>query len=117
VHEGQNRGHSVIPSHLIELGHETLAAVTTNVASGAPLVRCQLLASDFFEALKRELRVTSQLSVIERAVILAAVTQCREAATEGISPGVLLVKLRSAFALLQSSGPMPSPQDHVHCYG
>ena len=32
-------------SHLMELGQQALAAVTTNVASGAPLVRCQLLAA------------------------------------------------------------------------
>jgi hypothetical protein len=52
----------VIPSHLIELGQQALAAVATNAESGAPLVKCQLLASEFYEALKRELQVTSQLA-------------------------------------------------------
>ena len=97
----------MIPSHLIELGQQALAAVTTNVASGAPLVRCQLLASEFYEALKRELRATSELGVIDRAVVVAAANQCRHAATASISPGAMLVKLRSAVALLQSSGPIP----------
>ena len=97
----------MIPSHLIELGQQAIAAVTTNVASGAPLVRCQLLASEFYEALKRELRATSELDVIDRVVVVAAANHCRHAATASISPGVMLVKLRNAMALLQSSGPIP----------
>jgi hypothetical protein len=96
----------VIPSHLIELGQQALAAVTTNVASGAPLVQCQLLASEFYEALKRELRATSELGVIERAIVVAAANQCRHAATATISPGGMLSALRRAIALLQSGGPI-----------
>jgi hypothetical protein len=99
----------VIPSHLIELGQRALADVTTNVVSGAPLVRCQLLASEFYEALKRELRATSQLGVVERALVVAAANQCCHAATASISPGAMLDKLRSAIAVLQSSGPIPPP--------
>jgi hypothetical protein len=99
----------VIPSHLIELGEQALAAVTTNVASGAPLVQCQLLASEFYEALKRELRATSELGAVERAIVVAAANQCRHAATASISPGAMLGKLRSAIAVLQSSGPIPPP--------
>ena len=99
----------MIPSHLIELGQQALADVTTNVASGAPLVQCQLLASEFYEALKRELRATSELGVVERAAVVAAANQCRHVATASISPGAMLVKLRSVIALLQSSGPIPPP--------
>ena len=99
----------MIPSHLIELGQRTLADVTTNVARGAPIVRCQLLASEFYEALKRELRATSELGVVERAMVVAAANQCRHAATASISPGAMLVKLRNAMALLQSSGPIQLP--------
>jgi hypothetical protein len=57
---------SVVPAHLIELGQQTLAEVTANVARGEPLVRCQLVASEFYEALKRELRPMSHLGVVER---------------------------------------------------
>src|SRR6516164_2987560 len=42
----------VVPAHLIQLGQQALANVTSDVANGAPLVRCQLLASEFYEALK-----------------------------------------------------------------
>jgi hypothetical protein len=73
--------------------------VAANVASGAPLVRCQLLASEFYEALKRELRATSELGVNERAIVVAAANQCRHAATASISP----------IALLQSGGTIPPP--------
>jgi hypothetical protein len=99
----------VIPSHLIELGQQAVAAVAANVVSGEPLVRCQLLASEFYEALKRELRATSELGVVERAMVVAAANQCRHAATASISPGAMLVKLRNAIALLQSSEPIPLP--------
>jgi hypothetical protein len=102
----------VIPAHLIELGQQALAAVTTNVAGGAPPGRCQLLASEFYEALKRELRATSELAVVERAIVVAAANQCRHAATASISPGAMLAELRSAMALLQSSGPIPPPKGH-----
>jgi hypothetical protein len=81
----------VIPSHLIELGQQAVAAVAANVVSGEPLVRCQLLASEFYEALKRELRATSELGVVERAMVVAAANQCRHAATASISPGAMLV--------------------------
>ena len=57
----------MVPAHLIELGQQALAEVTANVARGEPLVRCQLLASEFYEALKRELRPMSHLGVVERA--------------------------------------------------
>jgi len=104
-----HREASVIPSHLIELGQHALAAVTTNVASGTPLVQSQLLASEFYEALKRELRATSGLGVVERGMVTVAANQCHRAATATISPGAMLGQLRSAIAVLHSGGPIPPP--------
>ena len=43
-------------SDLTELGQEAIAAVSRGVADGAPLVKCQLLASAFYEALRHEHR-------------------------------------------------------------
>ena len=43
-------------SDLTELGQEAIAVVSRGVADGAPLVKCQLLASAFYEALRHELR-------------------------------------------------------------
>ena len=88
----------MVPVHLIELGQQALASVTTNVAGGAPLARCQLLASEFYEALKRELRATSELGVVERAMVAV-----RHAATESITPDMMLAELRRAIDLLQAS--------------
>jgi hypothetical protein len=61
-----------------------------------------------YEALKRELRATSELGVVERGMVTAA-NQCYRAATAAISPGAMLGQLRSAIAVLQSSGPIPPP--------
>jgi hypothetical protein len=104
---------SVVPAHLIELGQQALAEVTANVARGEPLVRCQLLASEFYEALKRELRPMSHLGVVERAMVVAAANQCRHAATAGISPGAMLGELRTAIALLRFSGLIPPAAAHI----
>jgi hypothetical protein len=46
----------VVPSQLVELGQQALTDVRISVANGEPLVRCQLLGSEFYEALKRPLR-------------------------------------------------------------
>jgi hypothetical protein len=92
----------VVPVHLIELGQQALATVTNNVAGGEPLVRCQLLASEFYEALKRELRATSELGVVERTVVVAATNLCRHAATANITPDVMLAELQRAIDLLQA---------------
>jgi hypothetical protein len=78
----------VVPTHLMELGQQALACVTTNVAGGAPLVRCQLLASEFYEALKRKLRATSELGVVEPAMVAAATGLCRHAATANITADI-----------------------------
>jgi hypothetical protein len=93
----------VVPAHLIELGQQALASVAINVAGGAPLVRCQLLASEFYEALKRELRVTSELGAVERAMVAAATGLCRHAATATITPDTMLAELRRAIDLLQAN--------------
>ena len=57
----------MLPSQLIELGQQALTDVRISVANGEPLVRCQLLASEFYEALKRALRAP-ELSLVERWV-------------------------------------------------
>jgi len=59
----------VVPSQLIELGQQALTDVRIGVANGEPLVRCQLLASEFYEALKRALRAP-ELSPVERWAVI-----------------------------------------------
>ena len=55
----------MVPSQLIELGRQALTDVRIGVANGEPLVWCQLLAWEFYEALKRALRAP-ELSPVER---------------------------------------------------
>ena len=96
---------------MIELGEQALASVMTNVAGGAPLVRCQLLASEFYEALKRELRATAEMGVVERTMVVAAANRCCHAATVSITADMMLAELRRALDLLQAkiSPCEPSP--------
>jgi hypothetical protein len=100
---------SMASSKLIELGQQSVAAVATSVARGAPLVQCQLLASEFYEALKDALRETPEADVTMRDTLLAASIQCLRAATATISPDRLLDELKSAIAVLQSDGLVSPP--------
>ena len=78
----------MVPSKLIELGQQVLTDVRVGVANGEPLVRCQLLTSEFYEALKRALRAP-ELSPVERWAVMAAANQCLHAADASISPGTV----------------------------
>jgi len=91
---------------LIELGRQALTDVRIGVANGEPLVRCQLLASEFYEALKRALRAPD-LSPVERWAVMAAANQCLHAADASISPGTVALELRAAIAMLQFNGTTP----------
>jgi hypothetical protein len=93
-------------SRLVELGQQAFVEVAAGVARGEPLVKCQLLASKFYEALKRELRQMPSTNA-KRTVLLAAIDRCDRVATAGIGPGVVLRELESIIALLQSDLPTP----------
>jgi hypothetical protein len=99
----------VVPSQLIELGQQALTDVRIGVANGEPLVRCQLLASEFYEALKRALRAP-ELSPVERWAVMAAANQCLHAADASISPGTVVLELRAAVAMLQLNGVTPTTE-------
>jgi hypothetical protein len=70
-------------SDLTELGQDAIAAVSRGVADGAPLVKCQLLASAFYEALRH-----------------AVTDQCHRSAAANISPVQALAELKRAIDLL-----------------
>src|SRR6202022_2825668 len=89
-----------------ELGQQALTDVRIGVANGEPLVRCQLLASEFYEALKRALRAP-ELSPVERCAVIAAANQCLHATDASISPGAVVLELRAAIAMLQLNGVTP----------
>jgi hypothetical protein len=91
----------VVPSQLVELGRRTLGAVEQSLANGAPRLQCQLLASDFYESLQRELQETSEADSARRATLITAARYCDRIATQGISPDAMVRELRAAVASLQ----------------
>ena len=68
------------------------------VTDGAPLVKCQLLASAFYEALRHELR---KADATKRSSLLAVTHQCHRSAAANISPVQALHELKRAIDLLQ----------------
>ena len=98
---------SPFPSRLIELGQQAIEAVATKVAEGTPLVRCQLLASDFFEAWKRQYRASENDSKRHELLTVAGMHCCRMR-TAAISPATMLQELQAAVEILRSEPP-PQP--------
>ena len=95
---------------LLKLGQEALAAVAKGVAAGAPLLKCQLLASRFYEALRHELREWPKADLARRNTLSAAADQCDRAAIQMSTPSGLLEELKGAIDLLQADIPVPRPQ-------
>ena len=91
-------------SDLTELGQEAIAAVLKGVADGAPLVKCQLLASTFYEALRDELR---KAEANQLNTLLAVTDQCHQSAAANISPVQALIELKRAVDLLETVTPAP----------
>jgi hypothetical protein len=97
-------GNLLVPSRLQEDAEEALIAVTRCVVRGEPLVRCQLLASLFYEELLRQLRQCSDDS--DREILGKAAAQCGQATIASANARDLLQEFRSAIAtLLNASGP------------
>ena len=97
-------------SDLTEIGQEAIAAVSRGVDDGAPLVKCQLLASAFYEALRHQLR---QADATQRSTLLGVTRQCHRAAAANISPVEALHELKRAVDLLQPVIPAPETLEPV----
>jgi hypothetical protein len=88
---------------LKELGEQAIVAVPASLAGGGPVVRGQLIASRFYEALRRELK-RSPIHDTKRAALIAASDRCERIAAASINHSAMLDELRKAIAVL----------DHVH---
>ena len=84
-------------SQLKELGEQAIVAVAASLAGGGPVVRGQLIASHFYEALQRELK-QSLIHDTKRAALIAASDRCERIAAASINPS--LDELRKAIAVL-----------------
>jgi hypothetical protein len=71
-----------------------------SVAGGAPVVKCQLLASEFYEALRQELKQPSVGSLGSRSALIAAANKCRQIAIASVSPNAMFGGLKRAVDLL-----------------
>ena len=98
-------------SELIELGQQALATVSSGVAGGPPLLKCQLLASEFYEALRQELKKASNGSSARRSALIAAANQCHQIAIASVSPNAMLrlLNVESPACELPDSPPKSRP--------
>jgi hypothetical protein len=88
-------------SQLRELGEQAVAAVAASLACGGPVVRGQLIASRFYEALRHELE-ESLMDDAKRAALTAASDRCERIAAASINSTALLDQLKNAVAVLQA---------------
>ncbi len=86
-------------SRVIEIGEQAVAAVAASLAGNGTVVRGQLIACRFYEALQRELK-RLPMHDSKRAALIAASDRCERIAAASINPTALLDELRSAVALL-----------------
>src|SRR5215472_14234025 len=94
-------------SRVTEIGEQAVAAVAASLARGGPVVKGQLIASRFYEAMQRELK---QLPMHDpkRAALIAASDRCERIAAR-INPSDLLDELRRALAVLSDDHPADPP--------
>ncbi|HEY0439094.1 MAG TPA: hypothetical protein VGD36_03400 [Xanthobacteraceae bacterium] len=97
---------AIVSAEIIELGRETLSTIAAARAAQAPQVRCQLLASRFFEALKQELARTPISEPAKFGQLAAAVDQCRRIADPGMGPEAALGLLRATLLTLSAGAPL-----------
>jgi hypothetical protein len=95
-------------SRVAEIGEQAVAAIAASLAGGGPVVRSQLIASRFFEAMQRELK---QLPMQDpkRAALIAASNRCERIAAASINPSILLDELRMAIAVLRAHTDASAP--------
>ena len=91
-------------SRVTEIGEQAVTAVAASLARGGPVIKGQLIASRFYEAMQRELK---QLPMHhqKRAALIAASGRCERIAAAKINPTVLLDELRKALAVLTDEHP------------
>lgn len=88
-------------SQLKALGEQAVIAIAASLARGGPIVRGQLIASHFYEALRYELKQSSMHDT-QRAALMAASDQCERIAAASINSTALLDQLKNAVAVLHA---------------
>jgi hypothetical protein len=97
-------------SQLKELGEQAVAAVAASLVDGGAVLKAQLIASRFYEALRHELEESSSRDDVKRAALTAASDRCERIVAANINPTVLLDEFRKAIAVLEDdTHPLVSP--------
>jgi hypothetical protein len=91
-------------SHVTEIGEQAVAAVAASLARGGPVIKGQLIASRFYEAMQRELK-RLPMHDPKRAGLIAASDRCERIAVTKINLTVLLGELRKALAVRTDEQP------------
>src|SRR5262249_37574472 len=89
----------VLMRYVLMLDAHGVVVAIASLARGGPVVRGQLIASRFYEALRYELK-QSPMQDTERAALMAASDRCERIATASIAPSAMLDELRNAIAVL-----------------
>jgi hypothetical protein len=108
-HEGTER---VVSRDLVVFGRDVVERLAQECAAGRRTVHLQLLASPFYEALKREIGRTPACEAEKTRALAAAADQCRRAASCALAPANVVVELRAALATLSRERP-PSLEAQV----
>ena len=88
-------------SQLKELGEQAIVAVAASIVDGGAVLKAQLIASRFYEAVRDELEQSSTDDA-KRAALIAASDRCERIATASINSTALLGQLKNAIAVLQA---------------
>jgi hypothetical protein len=94
-------------AQLREIGEQAVTAVAASLARGGPVIKGQLIASRFYEAMQHELKRLHAHDP-KRAALIAASERCERIATAKINPNALLDELRIALAVLTDGHPEPA---------
>jgi hypothetical protein len=100
--------HRTISPDLLRLGAHTAERLALEFMAGAGLVRLQLLASRFYQALGEEMDRTPPEQFAARLVLAAAGAQCRCLGRPDILPEEAVAAFRGAVSILES-GRLPAP--------
>ena len=95
-------------SWVTEIGEQAVAAVAASLARGGAVIKGQLIASRFYEAMQRELKQLP-MDAPKRAALIAASNRCERIAAARINSAVLLDELRKALAVLTDKHPSEPP--------
>jgi hypothetical protein len=97
------------PRSAFRIGREVVEELREELRGQSRLVRMQLLASRFYEALKAELAATSPHDKQRLGQLTAALDQCRRVSQNGVSPPFILAAVRAAVSVATAPG-LPVPE-------